>query len=74
MPIYGYECNKCGHEFETLIRPSSKEPTCPSCESGDLTRQLSLIAAPAKGGSDAPACQPGGGCGSGSCGCPYLQS
>jgi putative FmdB family regulatory protein len=22
MPIYGYDCNKCGHEFETLVRSS----------------------------------------------------
>ena len=30
MPIYGYDCNKCGHEFETLVR-SSETPSCPSC-------------------------------------------
>ena len=48
MPIYGYDCNKCGHEFETLVR-SSDTPTCPSCGSADLTKQLSLIASPAKG-------------------------
>ncbi len=70
MPIYGYECNKCGHEFEKLVRSSDAAPACPSCESGDLTRQLSLIAAPAKGGSsDGPSCESGGGCGS--CGGPF---
>ena len=62
MPIYGYDCNKCGHEFETLVR-SSDTPTCPSCGSADLTKQLSLIASPAKGGRDpAPiSCGAGGG-------------
>jgi len=70
MPIYGYECKECGHQFQTLVRSSEKTPACPSCESKDLTRQLSLIAAPAKGGSDAPAaCEMGGGCGP--CGCRF---
>jgi putative FmdB family regulatory protein len=68
MPIYGYDCNKCGTKFEKLVR-SSDTPTCPSCESEDLTRQLSLIADPSKGGRDAgaPPCQTGGSCGSCPC-------
>lgn len=70
MPIYRYVCNKCSHDFETLVR-SSDTPACPSCESTDLTRQLSLVAAPSKsdgGFGDAPAPA----CGGGSCGmcCP----
>ena len=48
MPIYGYDCNACGHQFEKLVR-SSDTPTCPSCESPDLKRQLSLIAEPGEG-------------------------
>lgn len=73
MPIYGYDCNKCGHAFETLVR-SSETPSCPSCDSTDLTRQLSLIAAPAKGGGgDAPMpmCDGAGGCGM--CGAGMLE-
>ncbi len=63
MPIYGYDCNKCGREFQTLVR-SSETPSCPSCESTDLTRQLSLIAAPAKSRGEAPPmCDGAGGCG-----------
>ena len=49
MPIYGYDCNQCGRQFEKLVRSSDNAPSCPSCESTDLTRQLSLIADPAKG-------------------------
>ncbi len=60
MPLYGYDCNKCGHQFETLVR-SSTVPQCPSCGGTELTKQLSLIASPAKGGDDAPMCSPGGG-------------
>ena len=62
MPIYGYDCNKCGHEFETLVR-SSETPSCPSCDSTDLTRQLSLIAAPAKSVGDHPICDVPASCG-----------
>jgi putative FmdB family regulatory protein len=64
MPLYGYDCNKCGHQFQSLVR-SSDVPSCPTCESTDLTRQLSLIAAPSKGGNEAPAsprCEVAGGC------------
>ena len=68
MPIYGYDCNECGHEFERLVR-SSETPSCPSRESTDLTRQLSLIAAPFRNSADAPMCD-----GTGSCGmcCPDM--
>ncbi len=68
MPIYGYQCKKCGEGFQTLVR-SDETPECPACGSTELERQLSLIADPAKGGADAgPACSPGpgGGC----AGCP----
>lgn len=41
MPIYEYSCEACGHEFETLVRGES-EPECPSCQSRDLKRLLSL--------------------------------
>jgi putative FmdB family regulatory protein len=64
MPIYGFDCNECGHQFEKLVR-SSEAPSCPSCNSTDLTRQLSLIARPAKGG-DSSHFEGGGDC-CGSC-------
>lgn len=62
MPIYGYVCHKCSHDFETLTR-SSDIVACPSCGSEDLERQLSLIATPAKSHGDAPVCDGSGGCG-----------
>ena len=68
MPIYGYDCNECGHEFEMLVR-SSETPACPLCGSADLTKQLSLIAQPAKGGNDAPPMSCGGG---GCANCPAM--
>ena len=70
MPIYGYDCKSCGHEFETLVR-SSDTPVCPACGSADLKKHLSLIASPAKGGfDDAPRCESAG---AGSCAnCPAM--
>ncbi len=62
MPIYGYLCNKCDHDFETLVY-ASEIPSCPSCGSFDLARQLSRVAAPAKSGGEVPMCDGSGGCG-----------
>lgn len=71
MPIYGFICNACKKEFETLVR-ASDTPECPSCGSTELSRALSLIASPGKGAEDAGSFSGGGGgghsCGSG-CGC-----
>ena len=40
MPIYGYRCNSCGHQFETM-QSVSAEPlkVCPKCQ-GKLTKLL----------------------------------
>jgi putative FmdB family regulatory protein len=48
MPIYEYKCRVCGHEFETLVRASST-PNCPSCQSEDLERLLSVPAVTSAG-------------------------
>ncbi|HET7466145.1 MAG TPA: FmdB family zinc ribbon protein [Candidatus Dormibacteraeota bacterium] len=40
MPIYGYRCGNCGHEFEVLQKMSDAPlKTCPKC-SGRLTKIL----------------------------------
>ena len=44
MPIYEYECVKCGHRFEYLVLPSSPEAECPRCQKRDLKRLISLCA------------------------------
>ena len=32
MPIFEYECKKCGHQFEALLKSaSSPAPKCPEC-------------------------------------------
>ncbi len=41
MPIYEYSCRACSHQFELLVFKKTK-PACPSCESNDLERLISL--------------------------------
>ena len=41
MPIYEYSSKVCGHEFETLVLGRTP-PECPSCQSRDLKRLISL--------------------------------
>lgn len=43
MPIYEYQCRGCGHLFEQVVLPTTT-PACPSCESEDLERLLSMFA------------------------------
>ncbi|MBW1739902.1 MAG: zinc ribbon domain-containing protein [Deltaproteobacteria bacterium] len=44
MPIYEYECNKCGAVFEIILLKDGNPPPCPTCGSH---RTRKLIAAPA---------------------------
>ena len=50
MPLYGYQCSKCGEEFEYLQKFS--DPPMTKCEScgGKLEKQLSAPAFHLKGG------------------------
>jgi putative FmdB family regulatory protein len=78
MPVYEYQCNACGDQFE-LRRKFSDAPLseCPKC-GGEVTKLISSAAFSLKGGgwhaegygqkksSEAPPCQSGGGC----AGCP----
>lgn len=41
MPIYAFECTRCGHAFDRLQKLSDPDPTdCPSCSEATLRRQL----------------------------------
>ena len=42
MPIYGFQCDACGHRFDRLQKLSDTDPTiCPQCGQESLRRQLS---------------------------------
>ncbi len=45
MPIYGFECDNCGHRFDRLQKISDADPTiCPDCGAEALRRQLTAPA------------------------------
>jgi putative FmdB family regulatory protein len=56
MPIFEYVCQKCGFQFERLLRSAGAEQSCPRC-AGVARRQVSAAAAPPA----APGCAPRGG-------------
>ena len=41
MPIYAFECEACGHQFDRLQKMSDPDPTaCPECAAPRIKRQL----------------------------------
>jgi len=51
MPIYEYECNKCGHEFEREQRMADPPvKTCPECKGRKVTKLISRSSFVLKGG------------------------
>ncbi len=50
MPLYEYECKKCGNKFEKLVFSSDSEDVkCPKCKSNETKRILSLFSSKASG-------------------------
>jgi putative FmdB family regulatory protein len=50
MPIYGYQCQACGHEFELMQKMSDPAPSaCPACGKLDVRKQLSAAGFQLKG-------------------------
>ena len=48
MPIFDYRCNKCGKEFEKLVR-KEEDKVCPDCASADLEKKVSAAGFSLKG-------------------------
>lgn len=61
MPIYEYECKKCGHKFELMrhISENDKGIVCPDCGATGPTRTVSKFASHKADSGCAPA--PSGG-------------
>jgi putative FmdB family regulatory protein len=82
MPIFEYVCDDCGEHYERIVMNRKTTVTCPKCESGKHTVQLSVFAAPTNGSKSANGSSSssrsssgssssgsGGGCCGGACGC-----
>jgi len=51
MPIYEYQCEDCGHEFETLQKLSDAPlRDCPKCHHERLVKKITAAAFRLKGG------------------------
>jgi putative FmdB family regulatory protein len=70
MPLYEYVCQACQEQFELLVR-GDEQAACPQCGSGQLTKLLSVVAAPARSSAGGPGEDQLGPCGQSCCGCPY---
>lgn len=61
MPLFEYECRKCGSFFEALVL-GSRKPVCPKCKSDDLEKRVSRVGM--SGASYGGGSRSGGSCGS----------
>jgi len=44
MPLYEFECKKCGHAFDRILTMKEMETvtlTCPACGSDDIRKLIS---------------------------------
>jgi len=64
MPIYEYECLKCGTNFEEIVHQVTNETLpCPKCNSTDTQKLMSRVGGIGTGKMTSdPACHTGGGC------------
>lgn len=75
MPIYEYKCEQCNKVFEEFIRTDSdlKNLKCPSCNSNNLKKIMSLYSAfglsndEREPSNDSSSPLPSCGCNNGSC-------
>ena len=50
MPLYEFQCAKCGHRFEKIQKFSDPDPKkCPECGSAKIERMLAAPAVQFKG-------------------------
>jgi len=48
MPIYEFECEKCGARFEELVAAGGEEVACPRCGEMRTRRLLSTVSPPGR--------------------------
>lgn len=62
MPIFEYICRDCHHQFETLVT-ADRRPVCPTCQSQQLDKQLSVFAVSTRSHASSPKPVPCATCG-----------
>ncbi|MBN1869519.1 MAG: zinc ribbon domain-containing protein [Candidatus Omnitrophica bacterium] len=64
MPLFSYECQKCGHIFDLLIGMTMEKTKmeCPKCQSTDIVKLISFPNISSKKTSPS-----GGSCPTGTC-------
>ncbi len=50
MPIYEYQCDSCGEEFQALLKVGEAATSCPICHTADPTKKVSAGSFILKGG------------------------
>lgn len=45
MPVYEYQCETCGENFDLFVRSATQEtkPECPRCGSSKVKKAISLF-------------------------------
>ncbi|MGL1861219.1 MAG: zinc ribbon domain-containing protein [Pseudodesulfovibrio sp.] len=51
MPIFEYQCNACGDEFEELVFDRDECPPCPKCGSEETGKLMSAVRSRTGGGA-----------------------
>jgi putative FmdB family regulatory protein len=74
MPIYEYQCARCGRRFEVRQRigEDGSELSCPKCHAGEPKRLFSSFLSPGSSGTE-PSDVGCPTCSSGVCGLPPIE-
>lgn len=51
MPLYEFECQECGKDFEELVFHNDEQVLCPACGKEHVRRKVSRFAFKCEGGS-----------------------
>lgn len=51
MPMFVFQCDDCGHEFEELVFGSRLPQKCPKCTSEKIRKKVSTFSSKTGGGA-----------------------
>ena len=50
MPIYEFQCDRCGEKFDKLMSYKDPVPACPACDASDVRKRVTAAGFVLKGG------------------------